>query len=175
MIVVTDTTPLRYLVEIALEGVLPALFGEVYTAPMVLEELAHPVAPSPVRMWASSPASWLHVRTPLRLDPITATLHAGESQAISLAMELRPARVLIDDRAGWLVANAAGLTPLRTLPVLWVAGELGLIDLDAALTRLRATTYRVSAEMLDRFRRRDQELRDRFREDVEAARRLLGR
>lgn len=39
MIVVTDSTPLRYLVFIGEVGVLPAIIGIVFTVPEVLAEL----------------------------------------------------------------------------------------------------------------------------------------
>lgn len=44
MIVVSDTSPLHYLVLIDREFVLPALFGRVLTTPLVMAELGRPEA-----------------------------------------------------------------------------------------------------------------------------------
>jgi len=39
MLIVSDTSPLRYLVEVGVIDVLPRLYGEVLTTPEVLAEL----------------------------------------------------------------------------------------------------------------------------------------
>jgi predicted nucleic acid-binding protein len=45
MIVVSDTSPLNYLVLIGADQVLPSLFGQVLTPPEVLAEMQHAKAP----------------------------------------------------------------------------------------------------------------------------------
>ena len=50
MIVVADTTPLRYLVVIGREQLLPALYGRVLIPPAVAEELDHESTPDVVRL-----------------------------------------------------------------------------------------------------------------------------
>ena len=54
MIVVTDTTPLNYLVLIKTIDVLPKLFQQVYAPPSVMGELSRPKTPDSVRDWAKS-------------------------------------------------------------------------------------------------------------------------
>jgi predicted nucleic acid-binding protein len=54
MIVVSDTTPLNYLVLIDSAHVLPALFGRVYAPSAVIRELAHSRSPELVRRWTDS-------------------------------------------------------------------------------------------------------------------------
>ncbi|HXB70914.1 MAG TPA: hypothetical protein VNY05_21950 [Candidatus Acidoferrales bacterium] len=49
MIVVADTTPLRYLVVIEREHLLPALYGRVLIPPAVADELSHENTPAAVR------------------------------------------------------------------------------------------------------------------------------
>ena len=51
MIVVSDTSPLNYLVLIEHSRVLPLLFGRVIAPPAVIAELQHPGAPAVVRAW----------------------------------------------------------------------------------------------------------------------------
>ena len=103
MIVVTDTTPLRYLVFIELVHILPRLFGTVYAPPEVVAELQRSRNPSlePVRLWASSPPEWLVVREPITIDEsLVQRLDRGESDAICLAQELKADKLLIDENAG---------------------------------------------------------------------------
>ena len=55
MIVVSDTTPLNYLILVDSVHVLPALFGRVYAPSAVITELSHRKTPEAVRNWAASP------------------------------------------------------------------------------------------------------------------------
>jgi hypothetical protein len=57
MIVVSDTTPLNYLILLDLTHVLPALFGWVYAPSAVIRELAHPHSPDSI-MARRETASW---------------------------------------------------------------------------------------------------------------------
>ncbi len=76
MIVVSDTTPLNYLIIIEAAQVLPALFGRVYAPTAVIQELSDPRGPQPVRAWASSPPEWLAVEEPTQVDEtLPKTLH----------------------------------------------------------------------------------------------------
>ncbi len=58
MIVVSDTSPLNYLVLIGADQVLPSLFGRVLTPPEVLAEMQHAKAPPQVSAWAQNPPAW---------------------------------------------------------------------------------------------------------------------
>ena len=70
MIVVSDTTPVNYLVLIDSDHVLPAIFGQVYAPPEVVAELKRSRRPElePVRRSASSPPKWLTVQEPAEID-----------------------------------------------------------------------------------------------------------
>jgi hypothetical protein len=50
MIVVSDTTPLNYLILTETDHALPAIFGRVYVPSAVLIELSHPRSPEVVRL-----------------------------------------------------------------------------------------------------------------------------
>ncbi len=99
MIVVSDTTPLNYLILIESAHVLPALFGRVYAPPAVIRELSHPRSPERVRQWGDSPPGWLTVQGPTHTDP-SLKLGPGETEAIALAQELKADWVLLDERKG---------------------------------------------------------------------------
>jgi predicted nucleic acid-binding protein len=145
IVVVSDTSPLRYLVLVEQVEVLPRLFDEVLVPPAVLLEMSQVRTPGPVRAWAASPPAWLTVREPSSLDP-SLNLGAGEKAAIALAQEVQAARILVDDRDAVRAARARGLTPIGTLALLDEAAERGLIaDLPQTLDRLtNATNFRVS-------------------------------
>ncbi len=49
MIVVSDTTPLNYLILTETAHVLAAIFGQVYAPSAVFDELAHAKSPEAVR------------------------------------------------------------------------------------------------------------------------------
>jgi len=50
MIVVSDNSPLQYLILIECIDALPALYGQVLTAPQVIDELSHVETPDVVRV-----------------------------------------------------------------------------------------------------------------------------
>ena len=100
MIVVSDTSPLNYLILTETVHVLTAIFGRVYAPSAVVKELSHPRSPEAVRTWASGPPEWLTVQDPMHIDP-SLKLGVGETAAISLAVELKADRVLIDERKGY--------------------------------------------------------------------------
>jgi predicted nucleic acid-binding protein len=61
LLVVADTGPIRYLVEIGHVGILPQLFERIFIPSLVCDELRHPSAPAPVREWVNaSPHGWRH-------------------------------------------------------------------------------------------------------------------
>jgi predicted nucleic acid-binding protein len=155
MIVVSDTTPLNYLVLINSVGVLPQLFDEIYAPTAVLRELTDPRTPDVVRLWAQSPPPWLRVVDPaLRLSS-TKSLDAGEADAISLAKELGITDILMDEYRGRKIALAEGLFVLPTLAVLERAAEQRFLELRPTLEALQRTTYRVRPELIQAALERD--------------------
>jgi predicted nucleic acid-binding protein len=159
MIVVSDTSPLNYLILTESVHVLPAIFGRVYAPSAVVKELSHPRSPEAVQTWASRPPEWLAVQDPRQVDP-SLKLGAGETAAISLAVELQADRVLIDERKGYKAALLRGLNATTTLGVLEEASHRGLIDFKKTLERLdKETTFYVTEDVLAEFRRRVREQR----------------
>jgi predicted nucleic acid-binding protein len=128
VIVVSDTTPLNYLVLINAIDVLPKLFQQVYAPQTVLRELNHVKAPDAVRQWADSPPSWLKVVNPASRLPSTHRLGPGEADAISLAKENHIRDILMDERRGSKIAISEGLIPLPTLAILETAANRNLLD-----------------------------------------------
>jgi predicted nucleic acid-binding protein len=139
MKVVSDTSVLNYLILIGQAGVLPLLSMSVQIPGEVLRELTDARTPDAVRTWMATPPPWLTVEDPV--SPIPALrLDAGESAAIALAMETKAEFLLIDERAGTMIARRLGLKTTGTLGILQAAARLGLVDIRAALTALRNQT-----------------------------------
>jgi predicted nucleic acid-binding protein len=150
-IVVSDTSPLNYLVRIGHVEILPRLFHSIHTTPSVIAELRHRRSPEVVREWVKNLPSWLVVRSP-RLTNSFPTLGAGESDALSLAVEMRADLIFLDDLAARVVAEARGIPAAGTLGLLAQAHVRGWIEFEDALSRLRATNYRISDDAVERVR-----------------------
>ena len=155
MIVVSDTSPLNYLVLINAIDVLPTLFTEIYAPTQVIDELKRSRAPDVVKRWAHSLPPWLRVSTPSTTVVTSVRLDAGELEALALAKELRAELILIDERTGRRVAKELGLDAVGTLNVLEFAAERKLLDLKQILDALRSTTFYITDEYINAALERD--------------------
>jgi predicted nucleic acid-binding protein len=153
MVVVADTSPINYLVLIGQIEILHLLYKRILIPPAVLGELRHPLAPEPVRHWATHLPGWLEVLTPASIVQV-AQLDDGENEAIALAVEMQVEVLLIDEQAGRQEAARRGLKVAGTLSVLDEADQAGLVNFDAAVARLRETSFRVSQAVLAGINRR---------------------
>ena len=63
MIVVSDTSPIRYLILIGQINLLAQLYGQVTISETVRQELLNERSPIPVRKWITAPPDWLVVRS----------------------------------------------------------------------------------------------------------------
>jgi predicted nucleic acid-binding protein len=148
VIVVSDTSPLNYLVLIRVIEVLPALFKQVHIPPAVLQELHHSKTPELVRLWAASPPPWLCVEKPQSQFLPSGLLDAGEIEALALARELGATALLIDERKGRKVAKDNGFVAFGTLTILELAAEADLMQLRPALDALKQTSFHVSEALI---------------------------
>jgi predicted nucleic acid-binding protein len=82
------------------------------------------------------------------LDTGLSYLHAGERDAIALALRLQANALVIDERRGREAAEKRGLKVIGTVGVIAAAHEGGLLDLTEAFARLRQTTFHVSPKLL---------------------------
>lgn len=158
MIVVSDTSPINYLLLIGLIDLLPQLYGRVIIPQAVYAELQNPAAPQPVADWTANLPEWVEIHTAVNPDP-TLSLGRGEQEAITLALLLKADVLLMDERKGRREAIAKGLAVCGTLSVVDAAAERGLIELTPALDRLWHTSFRVPAHVIQEMMRRDAERR----------------
>lgn len=157
-VVISDTTPINYLILIGNIDVLPRLFGQVLVPPAVIAELKHPKTPPPVATWVRHLPEWIEVRAPH--TDLHLNIGVGEDAAIALAVELGHVTVLMDDRRGRSAAHRHGLVTLRTLTILELAHDEGLLDFEDALFRLTAEGFYIKdvvmQNILAAFRTRKQ-------------------
>jgi predicted nucleic acid-binding protein len=153
MIVVADSSPVRYLILIEEIPLLPSLFGVIILPPAVLRELTQPATPGAVREWMNRLPDWVTVRPPQwPLPEFPPTLGQGEREAIALAEELAADVLLADDEAARLESTRRKIPVQGTLGVLDLAAQHGLlVDLPVALLKLRATNFRASQSLFDHF------------------------
>lgn len=158
MVVISDTSPLNYLILIEAVRILPQMYGRVLVPTAVAAELSAAGAPEKTRAWFANPPSWLEIHQ--AAGAADEELDAGEAEAIALAKTLRADLLLIDERKGTRIAREReGLTTTGTLGVLFDAGLLGLIELAAAFKRLETeTTFQAPAaffeQLLEEFKKR---------------------
>jgi len=74
MIVIADTSPLRYLILVQASDVLPELFHRVLIPDEAYAELRHPGAPGEVQRWIAALPLWLEVRS---ISPATVLSHGS--------------------------------------------------------------------------------------------------
>lgn len=157
MIVIADSSPIRYLVLIQQAHCLPLLYETITVSPGVVAELTHQSTPLLVRQWMENYPDWLTIRQPrTSLPELSEILGLGEREAIALAEELKADVVLADDGAARQEAARRGIAVQGTLGVLDLAAEHGLADFEAAVKQLRQTNFRASPRLIRFFLERNE-------------------
>jgi predicted nucleic acid-binding protein len=150
LLVIADTSPIRYLVLVGHIDLLHHLFPAVTIPVEVARELADPSAPSAVQAWIKHPPAWLSVVEAVDTeDPELCNLDPGERAAISLGVRLQADLILIDERRGSAAALGKGIEVTGTLGILDLAAKRQLIDLPQAIERLKQTNFRYRKQMIE--------------------------
>ena len=120
MLVVSDTSVLLNLCRVSAEGLLPELFGEVWIPPAVASEFSR-LAGSRPRFQGLGLPSWVRISRAVQVAAEVRAcpdLDPGETEALSLALELHADAVLMDEAAGRRAAT------LLKVPFVGIAGIL---------------------------------------------------
>jgi predicted nucleic acid-binding protein len=151
-VIISNTTPINYLVLIDQINVLRHLYAHVMIPQAVFGELQDEGTPGKVKAWVASHPEWLEVRTvSAPLDPMLASLDVGEREAISLAKEIQADALIIDEPDGREAAKRQGLRVIGTLRVLYDAAEAGLCELEQTYDDLQQTTFRAHPQLFRAF------------------------
>lgn len=150
-VVVSDTTPLHYLILIGHVSILERLYGEIIIPPAVLKELGHLAAPREVSAWAKSPPAWVKVQTPESIPQYFEDLDFGERQALALAKEINAELVLLDDKVARRCAEHESLKVKGTLGVVADAAKAGLLDFQETVELLQRTSMHIDAKLAQRI------------------------
>lgn len=149
MIVISDTTPINYLVLLQQAEALHELYGRVIVPQAVFDELQHERTPAVVKEWIAQRPSWVEVRqVSAPSDTALEKLDEGEREAIILAEQLRADALIMDERDGAREAERRNLRVTGTLGVLDEAAARGLLNLPEVIERLRHTSFRASPALL---------------------------
>jgi len=147
VIVVSDTSPINYLILTDYVGVLHELYGQIVLPGKVFEELSSAGAPGKVSTWCSALPDWSHVKVPAKTNS-GLKLVGGEREAILLAEEIGADLLLMDERTGRREAMLRNLLVTGTLGILRAAAARGLVDGEEAIKRLTETSFRASPKLL---------------------------
>jgi predicted nucleic acid-binding protein len=151
-VVISDTSPVHYLVLIGQADLMGKLYTEVLVPEAVATELNQLATPEPVRRWIThrarmasscSRARRRHCFGSIgRFGPRRTPRHSAGSFFAKADL------VIMDDREGVEEARRLGLTGTGTLGVLDRAAGRGWIDLAPSIARLRQTNFHVDPALL---------------------------
>ncbi|MUH00811.1 DUF3368 domain-containing protein [Scytonema sp. UIC 10036] len=152
MIIVSNTSPINYLVLIGQINLLPELFEQIIIPQAVHSELSDIAAPQAVQAWISTPPDWLKIQPVSQSgDAIVDVLDPGERAAILLAQEIDADLLLLDDMKARRAAINKGFTITGILGILDQAATMKLIDLPTAIDKLRNTSFWASDSLLQKL------------------------
>jgi len=157
MIIISDTTPLHYLILLKKAELLQKLFSIIIIPEAVFTEMQHEGTPETVRKWIAFLPAWVQIKTPSEkhLEKVK-ELGKGETEAIALAIEVNADALLMDDRKAIREARKNNLLVVTTLGILELAAAKGLIDFSQTLAELAKTNFRLpSDEIIEEFLKRD--------------------
>jgi predicted nucleic acid-binding protein len=152
-VVVSDTTPLHYLILVGRESILEKLYGRVFIPPAVLVELRHASAPAQIAQWAATLPAWVTVAKPESIPARYDGLDLGERQALALAIEIRADLVLLDDKVARRIALRESMKVKGTLGIVADAAKAKLLDFTETVEQLQRTSMHLDQDVIDEVMR----------------------
>jgi hypothetical protein len=144
--VITDTSPIQYLYQIAQLDLLPTLYGQIRMPQAVADELTQGLAQD-ISLPDPNSLSWITLsQVPSSvLIPDLPNLGAGEREAISLATTIPDSLVILDDALARSYAQQLNISVTGTLGVLLKGKQSGYIEAIAPLLdQLNALNFRLA-------------------------------
>ena len=141
--VISNASPLIALEQIAHLQLLQELFSAVLIPPAVVRETAPTVT---LPAWVTERA----LTQPIGPQILRASLGPGESETISLALEVGARWVILDERPARRLAYALGLPVIGTLGILLASKRRGLLtDVRPCMDALVNFGFRISPDLYD--------------------------
>jgi predicted nucleic acid-binding protein len=141
-VIISDTSCLIALNQIHAMPILHQLFGKVIVTEEVASECGYELP------------NWVEIRTVANRQKqreLELSLDLGEASAITLALEIPNAVLIIDEYKGRKVALHAGLRIIGTVGVLLLAKKAGLIPLvKPYLEQLEEVNFRLSDALIEK-------------------------
>jgi hypothetical protein len=157
VIVISDTSVITNLAAIEQLHLLSQLYNQVIIPEAVYRELTEIEPPVPGKIEVKN-APWVEIRQVVNRSIVQqiqeqARLDIGESEAISLALELKADLLLIDERRGRMEANRLGLRITGLLGLLIEAKQRDLIIAVKPLmdTLITTSAFRVSSALYNQI------------------------
>lgn len=152
MIVVSDTSPICYLLLINQIDVLQVLYKTIVVPKIVADELGASESPVIVKRWIAQPPTWLQIQpTELPQSIDLEKLDPGERDAILLAEQLKANLVIMDDKSARRIAVERGLKIIGLLGIVKDAARFGLLDLEMTFKQLQDVGFWVSSALMERL------------------------
>jgi predicted nucleic acid-binding protein len=150
MIVVSDTSPIHYLLMIDQVEVLPKLYGRVIIPEVVRDEMLAAGAPLSLKRWIQQSPDWIDVGVvELSSNPDLIRLDPGERAAIQLALQIQADLLIVDDKPARQAATGLGIKITGLLGILDEAATLGELGLSITVNRLLyETNFRASSSLI---------------------------
>ncbi len=139
--VITDTSCFILLDKIDAFEVLHKIYSHVVTTPQIAKEFGK-VLPDWIQI--------IPVKNVEQMADYAEKVDIGEASAITLALELKPSLVILDDLKGRNLASKLNLKYTGTLGVLIAAKQNGVIaELKVYFDKIKTTDFRIAPELLD--------------------------
>lgn len=152
MIIVSDTSPICYLLLINRIEILETLYRVITIPQVVASELSASESPPVVKNWISQPPEWLQIQSIEILQSIElATLDPGEREAILLGEQLAADLVILDDKAARRIAVERRLKVIGLLGIVKDAARAGLLDLETTFGQLQEVGFWVAPSLLEQL------------------------
>lgn len=127
--VVSNTSPIMNLTIVGQLNLLERLYGQLVIPEAVLQELLA-IGTEQSEVGEIQTLPWIKTQSVTNrtlVDSLLLELHAGEAEAIVLAMELKADLLLIDERLGRKIASRLGIKFVGILGILVEAKDKGFI------------------------------------------------
>jgi predicted nucleic acid-binding protein len=148
MIIVSDTSPLCYLILIDCIEVLPKLYGQIIIPQIVYQELIASGTPEIVKNWCKNIPEWLIIQTiDNHSDLELEQLDPGEKSAIMLAEQVQANLIILDEKFARRIAKNRGLNVIGLLGILYDACLAKLIE-PTKFKELQETNFFVSPKLI---------------------------